>query len=208
MRVYISGQITGLELQEAQERFEGAETLLENIGLNPINPLKNGLPFNTSWEEHLVKDIELLMGCNAIMLLGNWKNSKGARIEKFVAEELGLVVLHEDILNEMQLVDRLKEAITEVTGIPYEQYTKVSRSREWFYCRLIFTHHCLLKDRMTPDEVAGLINRSNQDARRYRGMYYQEYNYNKAFRVWAKGVEDRLSKACNTFTKTLQHESE
>lgn len=206
MRVYISGQITGLEPQEAQERFEGAEYLLENIGLTPINPLKNGLPFNSSWEEHLVKDIEMLMSCNAIMLLGNWGNSKGARIEKQIAEEMGLKVLHEEVLNEVQLVDRLKIAISEVTGIPYERYTHKNRYREGYYCRLIFAHHCLFKDKMTPDEVAVLINRSNQDARRYRKVYYQEYTYNKAFRVWAKGVEDSLSKVYYS-VKTLEHEA-
>ena len=193
MRVYISGQITGLDPQEAQYRFECAEFLLKNIGLTPVNPLKNGLPFNSSWEEHLVKDIEMLLGCNGIMLMSNWGNSKGARIEKQVAEELGLKVLHEEALNDVHLVDKIKVAITQATGIPYERYTHTNRYCEGFYCRLIFAHHCLFKNKMTPDEVAALINRSNQDVRRYRKVYYQEYTFNKAFRLWAQAVEDKLS---------------
>jgi hypothetical protein len=194
MRVYISGQIAGLEEQVARERFESAETLLSDIGLIPVNPLSNGLHFTARWEEHIVRGIELLMGCDAIMLLGNWEESKGARIERHIAEEMGLKVLHEQTINDESLVKRIRLAIAEVTGLKHQQYSNPRRFREGYYCRLIFTHHCLVKNSLTADEVASLLNRQNQDVRRYRRMYYQEYDFNKAFRNWADRVKDRLSR--------------
>lgn len=193
MRVYISGQITGLDEQVAWERFESAETLLSDIGLMPVNPLSNGLHFSDPWEKHIVRGIELLMGCDAIMLLSNWAQSKGARIERNVAEEVGLKVLHEESVTEESLVSRVTRAITEVTGIPYQRYTHKNRYREGYYCRLIFTHQCMVKNSLTPDEVAKLLNRHSQDVRRYRKVYYQEFNFNKDFRSWAEAVKDRLT---------------
>lgn len=194
MRVYISGQIAGLEEQVARERFESAETLLSDIGLIPVNPLSNGLHFSDPWEKHIVRDIELLMGCDAIMMLDNWAESKGARIERNVAEEMGLKVLHEQTINDESLVKRIKAAINEVTGLKHSQYSNPRRFREGYYCRLIFTHHCLVNNSLTDDEVASLLNRQNQDVRRYRRMYYQEYDFNKAFRNWADRVKDRLAR--------------
>lgn len=194
MRVYISGQITGLDEHEARERFESAETLLSDIGLIPVNPLSFGLHFSDPWEKHIVRDIVLLMGCDAIMMLDNWAESKGARIERNMAEELGLKVLHEQTINDESLVTRIKAAINEVTGLKHSQYSNPRRFRDWYYCRLIFTHHCLVKNSLTVDEVASLLNRQNQDVRRYRRVYYQEYDFNKAFRNWADRVKDRLAR--------------
>lgn len=38
----------------------------------------------------MVRDIEMLMGCEAIFMLPCWTKSKGARIEKMIAQEMGL----------------------------------------------------------------------------------------------------------------------
>ena len=80
MKVYISGKITGLPICEVKEKFERAEWLLEDIGLNAVNPLKNGLSLQDSWEQHIVRDIELLLKCDGILMLTTWIDSKGASI--------------------------------------------------------------------------------------------------------------------------------
>ncbi len=86
-RVYISGNTTGNDRAEVQSKFEEAEKSLKDLGLFPINPLKNGLPNTASWDDHMVKDIEMLLTCSAILLLPDWNTSPGARIEAFVANE-------------------------------------------------------------------------------------------------------------------------
>lgn len=43
MKVYISGKISGLPLLEVKEKFANAADLLDSLGLQPVNPLDNGL---------------------------------------------------------------------------------------------------------------------------------------------------------------------
>lgn len=46
-----------------------------------------------TWEEYMIEDIQLLFGCKAICMLPNWKDSKGARIELNIAEEINLTLI-------------------------------------------------------------------------------------------------------------------
>ena len=57
----------------------------------PICPAVN-LPM---YKELLAKDITALVSCDAIYMLSKWEDSKGAKIEKYVAEELGLKVFYQ-----------------------------------------------------------------------------------------------------------------
>ena len=57
-KVYISGQITGLESKQARTLFSQAEELLKSLGLEPVNPLKNGMPKAATWVQHMGKDTE------------------------------------------------------------------------------------------------------------------------------------------------------
>lgn len=94
--VYISGQITGLELKEAKANFDKAEALLLEKGYKPLNPMKVIPPLSgKSWKEYILDDIVQLFNCDGIFLLDNWQDSKGARIEQFIAQEMGMVILTE-----------------------------------------------------------------------------------------------------------------
>lgn len=94
--IYISGQITGLELKEAKANFDRAEVLLLEKGFNPLNPMKVNPPLSAkNWKEYMRDDIVQLFNCDAIYLLDNWQASKGARIEHFIAQEMGLMILTE-----------------------------------------------------------------------------------------------------------------
>lgn len=89
MKIYISGQITGLFIEEAKKQFKEAEVLLKEKGHEVINPF-NIIPDNPNpkWEDYMLADIKELFSCEAIYLLSNWYLSKGARIEKHIAEEM------------------------------------------------------------------------------------------------------------------------
>lgn len=88
MRVYISGKITGEPLAAVREKFEKAEVYLLAKGYQPVNPLKNGLAQESSWESHMRTDIKIMMNCEGIHMLSDWKFSSGATIEKRLAEDL------------------------------------------------------------------------------------------------------------------------
>lgn len=92
-RIYISGKISGLPIEEVKAKFQAAEDNIAKIGEVPVNPLKNGLPDDASWYDHMVKDISMLFGCDQILMLPCWVHSKGARIEHFIAREIGIEVV-------------------------------------------------------------------------------------------------------------------
>ena len=52
-RVYISGDTTNDNREVIHSTFEEAEKSLKDLGLFPINPLKNGLPNTATWEDHM-----------------------------------------------------------------------------------------------------------------------------------------------------------
>jgi len=136
MKVYISGQITGLDIDEARANFENAENLVRSMGLRPVNKL-NGSDQSKKWKEHMVRDIELLFGCDAIFMIPGWKKSKGARIEKYIAEETGMVILFENGVN-ADPIRKLKDAIFQATGISYEEYTQRNKKLPNHFARLVF----------------------------------------------------------------------
>ncbi|PXV61234.1 uncharacterized protein DUF4406 [Dysgonomonas alginatilytica] len=92
--VYISGRITGIPLSEAKRNFEEAEALLLEKGYIPVNPMKNNHdPDTKGWIDHMLEDIGGLMRCDGIFMLNNWQQSKGARIEHYIAVEMDITVI-------------------------------------------------------------------------------------------------------------------
>lgn len=100
MKIYISGKITGLPLNKVAKKFAYHSQLLELKGYEPVNPLIIS-PFEEfkSWHEYMIDDIKVLFECDAIYLLRDWGQSRGARIEYQIAKELGLKILFEGEYN-------------------------------------------------------------------------------------------------------------
>jgi hypothetical protein len=96
MRIYISGQISGLEYADAFERFEQAENKFKDDNWDEIvNPMKLNHEHDKSWENYMLVDIKALFECDAIYMLNNWGNSKGARIERSIAIEMDIIIIYE-----------------------------------------------------------------------------------------------------------------
>lgn len=93
MRVYIAGKISGLNYEEVCDKFEKAEKKLKNFGI-VINPCKI-VPEECDWDTAMDICLSALAKCDTIYLLTDWKESKGARIEKAKAEELGIQIYEE-----------------------------------------------------------------------------------------------------------------
>lgn len=88
MKTYISGKISGLSESEYTENFRKTESYLRfDCGIkNVVNPLKIK-PFLgiKSWTCYMIADIYQLLKCDAIYMMDNWYNSRGAMIELAIA---------------------------------------------------------------------------------------------------------------------------
>ena len=84
-RVYICGKITGDP--NFGEKFQAARELLEASGYEVTSPVSYTNPV-WSRETCMRVVIRELCLCDAIYLLPDWKNSKGARLEAIIAKEL------------------------------------------------------------------------------------------------------------------------
>ena len=94
MVVYISGKVTGLDIEIAKQSFEEAETKLIELGYVVINPLKLPNNHDKKWESYMRVCIINLALCDAIYMLDGWENSKGANLEYYLAYELKIKVLN------------------------------------------------------------------------------------------------------------------
>lgn len=94
-KVYISGKITGEDIHRVIKKFHNAARKLRLLGFEPISPLDNGLPFPAAWEDHMGEDVKLLLKSDAIYLLPDYGNSKGAQLELVIAKTLGMPVFFE-----------------------------------------------------------------------------------------------------------------
>jgi hypothetical protein len=104
MKIYIAGKITGLDWYEAFNNFCKADDMLVAAGHEPINPMKKvSEQEGYSWADYMKEDIPLLLSCDAIYLLSDWGDSKGARLEKVIAEELGMELIFESRVVESAL---------------------------------------------------------------------------------------------------------
>lgn len=93
--IYISGPMTGIP-EFNHPAFNAAAAALRATGLEVVNPAEldtqdAGTPLE--WADYLRRDIRALVDCTAIYLLPGWEKSKGARLEKRIAEELGMRVV-------------------------------------------------------------------------------------------------------------------
>lgn len=99
MKIYIAGKISGLNYSDAFAKFFNATKLLRGLGHEPINPMEvNGLDGDGKqhpWAEYMRRDIPVLLSCDAIYLLPDWTDSQGAKLEKHIADELGMLVIYE-----------------------------------------------------------------------------------------------------------------
>lgn len=88
-RIYLAGKITG-DPNYKQKFVEGVE-ILKNRGfkaediVNPVELCQEGW----SWLRCMLRCLRLLCGCGWVAMLLDWKESRGAKIEHFVAQLFG-----------------------------------------------------------------------------------------------------------------------
>lgn len=115
MDVYISGKISGKTQQEAEADFGKYAEIIQAAGHTPVNPMKNGLPFDAPWEDHMERDLEMLRASDAICLLPDWVESCGAKIELQQAFEIRMPILNDT--NLQQFLDCRNDLAVKKEGV-------------------------------------------------------------------------------------------
>lgn len=91
--VFIAGKVTGLHRQQTFNLFKNAEQYLHAKGFKTINPLSLAPPICT-WSYAMRISLNYMVNhCNKLYLLDNWEDSKGARIQKSLADTLGFSIM-------------------------------------------------------------------------------------------------------------------
>lgn len=127
-RIYIAGPMTDLP-NNNYPAFHEAAVRLRNRAWHVENPAESPTPHvdaACNWTAYMRMGVSQLMTCHAIYLLPGWQQSKGASVEYFIAQRLGLAIYEhakqEDVLQEQlqQLASKpsLRQARLEEQPIP------------------------------------------------------------------------------------------
>lgn len=92
---YISGKITGLDINVAKANFKEGEKVVHEMGaisVNPFDILEQKDEY--TWVDYMRADIKALCDCDGILMLPDWKESEGAKLELHIAERLQMEVIY------------------------------------------------------------------------------------------------------------------
>lgn len=91
---FISGKVSGLCYSQACYNFASAEVFIYTTGAIPVNPMRLCNPA-WSWLLCMVVCLWHLSFCRGIYMQRNWRESRGARIERRFAQLLGKLEFYE-----------------------------------------------------------------------------------------------------------------
>lgn len=93
MKLYIAGAITGVE--NYRHHFEKAAEYLVDEGYDVASPTwfdAQGEMLQWGWNEYMRATIQMMLNCDGVALLDNWVDSKGAKVEVDLANNVGIEV--------------------------------------------------------------------------------------------------------------------
>ena len=93
---YLAGPMSGYP-EFNFPAFRDAARELVDMGLRNLYHTATGVPPREAvakpWEDYLRDALRLMLTCDAVVVLPGWRESKGARLEVYVALELGMPVV-------------------------------------------------------------------------------------------------------------------
>jgi hypothetical protein len=89
LKLYLCGQVTGDD--DYRVKFMRAENKLYDAGFYPVNPAAC-IPAGTEWRQAMREAISIMLRCDGVALLSDWKASRGAKIEASLAYSIGIPV--------------------------------------------------------------------------------------------------------------------
>jgi len=101
-RLYVAGPMTGLPGLNFPA-FIAATLQLRGLGFDVVNPVElnpgpgpadqHSAEYAAHWRQCMRVDIQALVQCDGVALLPGWERSRGAKLERLIADALGLRVL-------------------------------------------------------------------------------------------------------------------
>lgn len=89
--LYLSGPMSGVA-DNNFPAFFAAETALREAGYAVVNPAVSDMAPESPWEAFLRDDLRKMLGCDGVVVLPGWDQSQGARLEVYVANQVGIPV--------------------------------------------------------------------------------------------------------------------
>lgn len=133
-KVYISGPITGVDFGN-RFAFSCARSALELCGYEVIDPSEVQLDDEATWSDYMRADLKLLLDCDYIYMLDGWEDSKGARIERELAENLRIEEIDLDQESE-RAKNRAADDVDAYYDMKLAEYAKrlaqtIARLEDW-----------------------------------------------------------------------------
>lgn len=96
MKIYIAGKITGFSRDEYMAKFAKAQKKFEAEGNLVMNPAYVNATDGFDHSEYLHVCYAMIDVCDAVYMLSDWQQSKGARMELQYACDHRKKILYED----------------------------------------------------------------------------------------------------------------
>jgi len=176
-KVFISGEATRSNIVSVFIRLLSAQEILKSLGYEPsYNPEAYKVDLSTSFKEKVSLSLKKIDLSDAIYLMEGWTNSNLAMIEYNYAVETGKeVIFGSSFLGTQMELQRIKNAIQEVTKFSFDSLLKDDKNRSKVLARAIFVHHY---NQFEPDH--GVIAKYIQ--RHRTSIYYLLNKYNESIR--------------------------
>jgi hypothetical protein len=136
MKLYLAGPMSDLPYFN-YPAFKKAAEALRALGHEVINPAELDEPDQDSvsvpWADYIRRDLRYLLECEAVAVLPGWRDSKGASLEVYVAESLGMEILDATELRSvaetvLEEADRLVMGERQSAyGHPLDDFTRTGR---------------------------------------------------------------------------------
>lgn len=94
-KVYISIPISGKDITEVNLIVNMVKKGLEINGCTPVTPFDASPDSKASYSEHMGRDIQALLECDAVYFCRGWQESKGCQAEYEVAKIYGKQMVFE-----------------------------------------------------------------------------------------------------------------
>lgn len=89
LKIYLAGPMSGLP-ESNYPAFHAAAAKLRAMGHEVLNPAENPEPACGTWQGYMRMALAQLVQCESVVLLPGWSDSKGALIERELAQTLGM----------------------------------------------------------------------------------------------------------------------
>jgi hypothetical protein len=91
-KIYIAGKVTNEPFDKVVAKFKEAELTLTAMGFEAVNPIEVVHNASEPWDSAMKICIKAMLDCDGMVILPCWSLSRGARIERQLAEDLDITI--------------------------------------------------------------------------------------------------------------------